>query len=836
MAADIGPRIGIDGEAEFRKELNNLTQQVKTFGAELKAVSTSADDEADAVSKAAKQQEILGNAIQAQNQKITQLREGLDQAVKKWGEADTNTLKWRQSLANAEATLNGLKSQLAEVSASMEETSVSAEDMARAMEQAAQADFENKINNLTQQVKTFGAELKAVSTAVDSEGNAVQDAARQHDILEKAVEAQTKKYQALYIQLQKAKNEFGDTSNETLDLRQAVARAETELNQLESQLKQTTTALNKTDKAADDLGDSMKNAGKKSSSFGDMLKANLSASAITGFASSITGAISGIISGLGQMVEESREYQRIMGSLEISSEKAGYTAKETSAAYNELFGVLGDNQTAATTTANLQALGLAQSDLNTLIDGTIGAWATYGDSIPIDGLAEAINETVQTGQVTGSLADMLNWAGTSEEAFNQKLAACSTEGERANLILQEMANQGLTQAGQAWQEQNAELVAANEATALYQQNAAALSETIGPLFTAIQTAGAQLLGVLAQIAGAFDFTAIGQQITNLTTWFGGLVTSVQSGQMTIGEAANEIYTAIYTKVSEALSYIGENLPQFLQSGLDIVSNIMAGVAENLPLVLQGVTDLITGAITAIGENLPNFLTKGMEIVTNLVQGVLESLPEIIRSAGEAALSFITEIGNNLPEILQKGLEMVGELVAGVIDSIPDIISAAGDVVSNFWDEIKNTDWLQLGKDILTGIGNGITSAVGTVVNAARDAAGRIFDTVAGWFGIHSPSTVMRDMIGKNMMQGWANGIRGGIHNTVGAMQSASRQVYGAIGGQLPAYATASAPGASGLSGLQIVLNDGTLVGKLSPAINRTLGGYTKMQGRYKVSV
>lgn len=712
MAADIGPRIGIDGEAEFRKELNNLTQQVKTFGAELKAVSTSADDEADAVGKAAKQQEILGKAIDAQKQKLSQMQQALQKATNEWGESDTKTLKWRQS----------------------------------------------------------------------------------------------------------------------------VAKAETELNQLESQLKQTTTALDKTDDAADDLGDSLDDAGKKSSSFGDMLKANLSASAITGFASGIMDAVSGVVSSLGDMVEESKEYQKIMGSLEVSSQKAGYTAEETSAAYNELFGVLGDNQTAATTTANLQALGLAQSDLNTLIDGTIGAWATYGDSIPIDGLAEAINETVQTGTVTGTLADMLNWAGTSEDDFNEKLAKCSDGSERANLILQEMANQGLTQAGQAWQEQNAGLVEANNATALYQQNAAALSESIGPMFTAIQTAGAQLLGVLAQIASAFDFSAIGAQITNLVSWFSGLVTSVQSGQMTIGEAANEIYTAIYTKISEALSYIGENLPQFLQSGLDIVSNIMSGVAENLPLVLQGVTDLITGAVTAIGENLPEFLTKGMEIVTNLVQGILDSLPEIISSAGEAALSFITEIGENLPEILQKGLEMVGKLVAGIIDAIPDIIAAAGDVVSNFWDEIKNTDWLQLGKDILTGIGNGITSAVGTVVNAARDAAGRIFNTVAGWFGIHSPSTVMRDMIGKNMMYGWSEGISSGVRGTVNAVKSASGKIYGAIGGQLPAYATASAPGASGLSGLQIVLNDGTLVGKLSPAINRTLGGYTKMQGRYKVSV
>ena len=712
MATDIGPRIGIDGEAEFRKELNNLTQQVKTFGAELKAVSTSADDEADAVSKAAKQQEILGNAIDAQKRKLSQLQQALQKATQEWGESDTKTLKWRQS----------------------------------------------------------------------------------------------------------------------------VARAETELNQLESQLKQTTTALDKTDKAADDLGNSMADAGKKSSSFGDMLKANLSASAITGFASSITGAISGIISGLGQMVEESKEYQRIMGSLEISSEKAGYTAEETSAAYNELFGVLGDNQTAATTTANLQALGLAQSDLNTLIDGTIGAWATYGDSIPIDGLAEAINETVQTGAVTGTLADMLNWAGTSEDAFNEKLAACSTESERANLILQEMANQGLTQAGQAWQEQNAGLVEANNATALYQQNAAALSESIGPMFTAIQTAGAQLLGVLAQIAGAFDFSAIGAQITSLVDWFTGLVTAVSTGQMTIGEALQEIIGKFTETIGDILSQLGEALPDILQAGVDIVLNLLQGIVDNTPQLLQGVTDLITGAVQALADNLPEFLQKGMEIVANLVNGIVDSLPDMIASAVEAVSAFLQSVTDNLPEIVAKGVEMLLSIVAGIIDSLPDIVSAAGRIVSSVIDTIKSTNWISVGIDILSGIGQGIINGIGSVVSAARNAASSILNSITGFFGIHSPSTVMRDMIGGNMMQGWANGIRGGIHNTVGAMQSASQQVYGAIGGQLPGYATASAPGAGGLSGLQIVLNDGTLVGKLSPAINRTLGGYTKMQGRYKVSV
>ena len=710
MATDIGPRIGIDGEAEFRKELQNLTQQVKTFGAELQAVSTSADDEADAVSKAAKQQEILGSAIDAQRKKVEMLQQSL----------------------------------------------------------------------------------------------------------------------------QKAAAEYGENSTKTLKMRQDVAKAETQLNKLESQLKQTSTALDKTGDEAKDMGDKLDDAGRQSSSFGDMLKANLSASAITGAFSAVTGVISNVVSGLSSMVEESKEYMKIMGSLEVSSQEAGYTAEETSAAYNELFGVLGDNQTAATTTANLQALGLAQEDLNTLIDGTIGAWATYGDSIPIDGLAEAINETVQTGMVTGTLADMLNWAGTSEDEFNNKLAQCSTESERANLILQEMAAQGLTEAGTAWQEQNAALVAANQATADYQASAAALSEAIMPMFTAIQQAGATLLGLLAGIVSAFDFTAIGEQITSLVEWFAGLVESVQSGEMTIGEAANAIYDAIYGMISDALSYMGEHMSDFLAQGIDIVANILTGVTDNLPNLLQGITDLITGCIQAIADNLPEFLAKGMEIVSNLVMGILNSLPDIVSSAGEAVMSFINQVIADLPQILETGVQLLLELVAGILNSIPDIVSAAGDVASNIMDTILNTNWLQVGVDILTGIGRGLINGIGSVVSAAKSAASSILNAITGFFGIHSPSRLMQELVGENMMAGWSQGITAGTRGTVNAVKSASGKIYGAAGGSLPGFATTA--GSAGSGGLQIVLSDGTLVGKLGPKIDRTLGGYTKMQGRYKVSV
>ena len=287
---------------------------------------------------------------------------------------------------------------------------------------------------------------------------------------------QTKDYSDKVIMLQRQLDELESAEN----------RDEKAIQSKRSQLNQAKTSLNNYKKGLEEVEEKLKSGAartedyqKKLESFGN--KAKDAGDKISG----VSTAAAGVLGAVAATVPATEEYRKIMGSLEVSSEKAGYSADQTAESYRTLYGVLSDDQTAATTTANLQALGLSQQDLTTMINGTIGAWATYGDSIPIDGLAEAINETVKTGVVTGTFADMLNWAGTSEDAFNEKLAACSSESERANLIMQEMANQGLTQAGEKWQENNKNLVEGNKATADLQAATAEMAETISPIITQV---------------------------------------------------------------------------------------------------------------------------------------------------------------------------------------------------------------------------------------------------------------------------------------------------------------------------------------------------------------
>lgn len=157
-------------------------------------------------------------------------------------------------------------------------------------------------------------------------------------------------------------------------------------------------------------------------------------------------------------------------------------------------------------------------------NSSIGAWATYGDSIPIDSLAESINETIRAGQVTGTFANVLNWgsmegetfgvtmresteanaewnesvlaAETAEDYFNLALQNCKTEAERADLVLRAMADQGLTQAADKWKENNDNIIQANEAQMEYEEAQARLAEKLTPFrtkLTELKTWGFDLL-------------------------------------------------------------------------------------------------------------------------------------------------------------------------------------------------------------------------------------------------------------------------------------------------------------------------------------------------------
>lgn len=625
--------------------------------------------------------------------------------------------------------------------------------------------FRSSLSAISQQLKTMDAEMKAVTSEYADNEKSTEALTAKNAVLEKSVAAATQKMGLLTDQaskqrktlgdleaaLQKAVQEYGATSDEAIKAQNAYNRQYQSVAKLEMQISQTKAEVNnfnkeiqdntaqiKRNKAGlDDAEDSVDDFRDSVKSAGDSLKQAFTVGAVS-------GAIQSLASSLSSLVDETKEYQRIMGSLEVSSQKAGYSAGETAESYRTLYGVLADEQTAATTTANLQALGLAQDDLQQLITGTIGAWASYGDSIPIDGLAEAINETVRAGQVTGTFADVLNWgsqegetfgvrlkanteaneewnksvrdAKTAEDFFNLALQQAGSEAERVNLVMRAMAGQGLTEAGEAWQKNNEALVENNQAAADFQDNMAQLGERVEPITTAIRDGINRVLEVFLTLTENVDFSGIADSIS---TGFSEFINVVLPKVLEFGNFLMENKDTILSVIVG----IGAGFAAWKVGS--IIANIVTGFSGFIGVLQKAdfsfkalnttmkanIFIAIASAVAALIGYLVN-LWNTNEDFRNAVTAAWEAVKEAFFAAWNAIVGFFTE---TIPGAIDNVLGMFQKFddwLTGIFSTDwSESFGAFGEIINGFLANIENI-WNSIKKvfqgiiDFITGVFTG----------------------------------------------------------------------------------------------------------------------------------
>ena len=357
-------------------------------------------------------------------------------------------------------------------------------------------EYKKELGEVNQEIGLLSDKMKRADAEFRGQANSIEALTTKNDLLREAQQKQIDKIAKLQTAIEDCGEAYGENDEAVMRFKRQLEKAETDLIDLNDELSDNERYLDEARNSADKCAKSIDEYGKKVGA------AASDTDKLTGAGGK--GGIGGLVEQLGSLkkmlvggavvaglkaasdaiigiVDETEEYRKIMGTLEASSQAAGYTAEQTAESYEYLYGVLGDTQTAATTVANLQAIGLAQGDLRGMIDSVIGAWATYGDSIPIDGLAESVNETIQAGQVTGTFADVLNWAGVSEDEFNAKLAAANDSTERAQIVLNQLANQGLPETAKAWRDANEDVVAYNESQMKLDEAMGQLGETLAPV-------------------------------------------------------------------------------------------------------------------------------------------------------------------------------------------------------------------------------------------------------------------------------------------------------------------------------------------------------------------
>lgn len=625
--------------------------------------------------------------------------------------------------------------------------------------------FRQQMDGIVQMSKELASEMKAVTSAFDKNDQSQEKLAAQMGVLDKQIQNQSKRVELLGRQyqdadkrvadlndeLQKAIREHGEASKEATQLANELARQENAASRARTEYNNATAALNKMglemadlenqakgaadgiDDIADSLDDVQSGGG---ADFGDILGAN-----------AIVEGASQIISALGDVVENTKEYRKIMASLEVSSEKAGYTAEETAAGYDRLFGVLGDEQQAATTLSNLQQLGADQETLNTIIDSAVGAWATYGDSLPIDGLAEAINETVRTGTVTGQFADVLNWgasegetfgvmlkanteaneewnksvqdAETAEDYFNLALQEAGSQGERLNLVMQAMAKQGLAEAGAEWQTQNEDIIAANQAQADFAENAAALAERVAPATNAVQDGFNKIFEAILEDTEGIDFNAVADSITGFFDFLianGDTIIAVIAG-IGGGMAALKIVDVV-SSFSSATSVV-----QGLTAAFPALSGVITALTNPVFLVTAAVVGVVT-LIATKGDEIQAMLARFDEWLTGVfATDWTEIFGPVLGGAFNAFFQNIENVWNGIKQIFNGVIDFIRGVFTGDWDRA---WKGLGEVLRGIVDT-----WVAIVKAPINGIIGILNAAIGGI-NSLIDGLNRLRIDIPDW--------------------------------------------------------------------------------------------------------
>lgn len=658
MADNFGLKIGIEGEKEFKKALSEINQSFKVLGSEMKLVSSQFDANDKSIQALSARNTVLNKEIDAQRQKIETLRAALQNASDSFGENDRRTQNWQIQLNNAEAALNGMERELSANEQVIESLSQQETEAADATER------------LSQEISRQEEELSGMKRAYS---NAVL--------------------------------EYGKGSSEAKEL-------EGRISQLSGELRENREWMKDAGDVAENFGDSLEEA----SSGADQLGSGLSVATVAMgnlISSGIQAALSGIKelgSAIWNLDEATEEYRVAQGKLTTAFEAAGYSGDTAQKSYTEFYKILGDTDTATEASQLLAQLAQNEQDVTRWTNIAAGVYGTFGDALPIEGMIESANETAKVGEVTGSLADALNWVGISEDAFNEKLAACSSESERNRLIMETLSG-AYDEASGAFYRNNEALVASREGQAQLDETLVGLGETISNVKNSLR---AEFLPAISEVISAF--TGMVNGVDGADEAFAGAITGL------VNTAVSMLPQFVNTgmqMLTSLLSGIIQSLPAVMEGAAQIIVTLAQGIAAAVPTLIPQIVLVVTQIVQTLIENLPMILDAALQLILGLAQGLLNAIPVLIAALPAIITAIVEFIVGAIPQIISAGIQLLTSLVAALPDIITAIVAAIPQIIEGLVTAIVGSipQIIDAGVRLLVSLIQNLPTIITTIVGA-----------------------------------------------------------------------------------------------------------------------
>lgn len=304
-----------------------------------------------------------------------------------------------------------------------------------------------------------------------------------------------------------------------------------------------------------------------------------------------------------------------------------------------------------------------------------------------------------------------------------------------------------------------------------------LASTLVPVFvSAIKSLFESISSNLPQLATTLldSLKLLAEDVTEgLPTLLQNVIDTAIGVLESLADFAPSFIPLVVSTLAELVQIIIDNADLLLDAAIGLLEALVAGITESLPILLESAPQLIASFVAALFSSFYRLMMAGYEIIVQILVGLTDALPSLLQATGELIPLMCTELLDQLPGLIVVGLECLGAIVSGIVEAVPTLLYAvfeSGDIIrTTFANVFKEYNWEELGKNIVQGILDGVGALASMVTDAANNIASNFLNTTKKALGIHSPSTVFRDEVGKMMALGMGEGFEDNMPDVQGAI-------------------------------------------------------------------
>lgn len=689
-----------------------------------------------------------------------------------------------------------------------------------------ESEYKKALRDITSDLKVLSSEMNVVTATYGKNNNGIASLTDKSKVLSEQISKQKEKVETLKGALEKSKEIYGENSTQTKNWQVALNKAEAELVGMENELKNNDKAMddynnatNKQKKELDEFGHTTEDVGQKTLTLGDIIKANLISEAIKKGISELAGAmkkVGSVLIDVGkQALESYGDYEQLVGGVDTlfkessntvqeyarnSYKTAGLSANEymetvTSFSASLLQSLNNDTEKSAKVadmaitdmSDNANKMGTSMESIQNAYQGFAKQNYTMLDNLKLGygGTKSEMERLLADAEkISGVKYDISNLSDvySAIHVIQTELDITGTTAKESSTTIQGSMNSLKS----AWQNM---LVGIADDNANFEGLTNNLVESLGTVLENLLPRIQTILGGLGDLIVSIADTILPQMIEIGINTIGNLVQGISASLPQLAQSIQTIITTLLGGLTQVLPQLVpiavqviqtlvtsliSMLPEILQAGITIITELALGLAQMLPTLIPQMVDAVILMTETLIDNIDLIIDAGIQLILGLADGLIQALPRLIEKIPVIIQKLVMAIANNLPKIVQAGINLVIKLASGLIQAIPQLLQAIPKIISSIVSGFASymSKMGEVGLNLVKGIWNGISNATQWILDKIKGFGESVLNGIKSFFGIHSPSTLFQDEIGKNLALGVGLGFEQGMDKVAKEMQDA----------------------------------------------------------------